>query len=225
MEEITSNEGRISRIELGTASTFQVIAALGAITLAILGLCNIATRLMLSVTAIVLGGGLLIGGGLAAARYTGVFPATESTAGEEVEGGGMALESLAGLAGLTLGILSLLGIVPRILLPTSAIVFGGAMLLGAGSMVGNQTGGTRSISDVASLTGLLGGSAAIALGILALNGPGQPYPDCFSLRGIRRHGERFCSGPPRFRFHEAKALFLLVIRWVRAQGPDPEFSK
>jgi hypothetical protein len=172
MEELTSNEGRVSRIELGTASTIQVIAALGTITLAILGLCNISTMLMLCITAIILGGGLLIGGGLAAARYTGIFPASEPTTSEEVEGGGMALESLAGLAGLTMGILSLVGIVPRILLPTSAIVFGGAMLLGAGSMVGNQAGGvaSRSISDVANLTGLLGGSAAIALGILALNG-------------------------------------------------------
>src|SRR5262249_40982213 len=48
-------------------------------------------------------------------------------------GGGMTAEFLAGAAGIVLGVLALLGIAPVPLLSVAAIVFGAALLLGAGA--------------------------------------------------------------------------------------------
>jgi hypothetical protein len=48
-------------------------------------------------------------------------------------GGGITAEFLAGAAGIALGILSILGIVPMVLLPAAIIVYGAALLLSSGA--------------------------------------------------------------------------------------------
>src|SRR5207248_1763230 len=48
-------------------------------------------------------------------------------------GGGITAEFLAGAAGVALGILAILGVVPMVLLPAAIIVFGAALLLSSGA--------------------------------------------------------------------------------------------
>jgi hypothetical protein len=172
MDDITSNERKRSAIQFGSASGIQVLAALGGIALAIIGLCKVDPMLMLCIAAIVLGGGLLIGRGLTAVNLSSSYSGSELASTEEFDGGGMVLAFFGGIVGVTLGILSLVSVMPNILLPTAAIVFGAVMLLSAWPMerTARFTTASKGFLEVSSLTEILGGSAAIALGILALNG-------------------------------------------------------
>jgi hypothetical protein len=133
-----------------------------------------------------------------AMRYIGIAPARPSSAiaarfssvrAEHVEtredtaelGGGIAAEAVAGIAGIALGVLALLRVVPLTLASIAIIVFGGALLLGSGASsrinappVQAGEGGTRRVAreGVYVSTGghVLIGIAAVVLGILALLG-------------------------------------------------------
>jgi len=180
MDEVTPTKGK-SRWEIAGASSLQAIAAIAAIALSVIGLCGVESVLLMSVASIVLGGALLIGGGTVAARFSDLFPGADQSYSEEIVGGGMALDSLAGIAGIVLGILALIGIAPRILMGAAAISFGGAMLLTSASMARlaqMPSGGefnfhswsSRNTLYAASGIDLLGGAGAIVLGILSLSG-------------------------------------------------------
>lgn len=180
MEEITSPERDKSLVEFTGASILQGIASLGAIAVAIVGLCGIEPLLMLSIATLVIGVALLVSGRTVAVRESELFPGVETTYSEEIIGGGMALDSFAGLAGIVLGVLALVGIDSRILLPAAAITFGGAMLLAGGSVArisqlpmgefSRQQWSARQSMYVASGVDLLCGAGAIVLGILSLSG-------------------------------------------------------
>jgi len=83
----------------------------------------------------------------------------------DVSGGGPAFNALAGLTGVVLGVLSLIGVSPEVLLPSTAIAFGCAMLLESASF-----GSLYNSMFPADGTNMLTGAAAIVLGILALSG-------------------------------------------------------
>ena len=98
-------------------------------------------------------------------------------------GAGTTGETLAGIAGIVLGILGILGVLPGVLIPSAAIVFGGALVIGAGANVRindlvityrEEHPMARHIARQAVLatTGLqvLVGLGAITLGIIALAG-------------------------------------------------------
>jgi hypothetical protein len=98
-------------------------------------------------------------------------------------GGGMSAESLAGIAGIVLGILALLGVAPRALCSVALIAFGAGLLFGSvvkgrfASLHSAHSGfgeTTRRIIDEsirASAGGeVLVGVGAVVLGILALLG-------------------------------------------------------
>lgn len=180
MEEITSPERDKSLVEFTGASILQGLAALAAIALAIVGLCGIKPVLLLSIAAIVIGIALLVSEGTVAVRESELFSGVETTFSEEIVGGGMAINAFAGLAGIVLGILALVGIDPRVLLPAAAITFGGAMLLAGGSVsrmsqlpmgeFTRQQWSARQSMFVASGIDLLCGAGAVVLGILSLLG-------------------------------------------------------
>jgi hypothetical protein len=113
----------------------EALGAGGAAVLAILGLAGAIPLTMACVATILLGAAFLIEGGSVLSRYGHVVrslarPDEEHTIRAEV-GGGTTAETLAGIAGVVLGILSLLGVFPEVLLPVSLIGFGGGMLLGS----------------------------------------------------------------------------------------------
>ncbi|HEY6403899.1 MAG TPA: hypothetical protein VI479_20930, partial [Blastocatellia bacterium] len=120
--------------EVGGSSIVESIGGIGALVLSILGLIGFLPIMMASVAAIAAGGALLIGGGTLASQYTRIFSGARPRLSHSIIGGGMAMESLAGFAAIVLGLLSLMGILPDILLAAAVIVLGCALLLASGAV-------------------------------------------------------------------------------------------
>jgi hypothetical protein len=164
-------------------SLTEAVGGGGAVLLSILGLAGIAPAYMTAVATIAIGVALLAQGGSAAARWSELLEeASEYGGSHRVElGGGLSAEIFGGGAGVVLGILALLGILPGVLIPVALLVFGGTLLIGSGvpidlgSMVGPRSYDrfgrlTREATAAASGTQVLIGIGAIVLGILALVG-------------------------------------------------------
>jgi hypothetical protein len=157
------------------ASTFlgEAMGGLAAIVLAIIGLAGTIPATLAAITAIVLGAALLARGSSVAARFSRLFGDREFAIGGEFFGGA---------AIIVLGVLSLLGMVPTVLLPVSAIVLGAVMLLSSGTMARlhamtreqatvTTEMGRRSFGgffSAANSADALVGAAAVVLGIVGL---------------------------------------------------------
>ncbi len=114
-------------------SLIEGISGTGAMALAIIGLAGVLSPLMLAVSTILIGVGLMFEGGSIGARFSRLVSETNAgRLGTYVMGGGMTAEFLGGVAGVVLGILSILGVFPGILVPVAAIAFGGALIMGTG---------------------------------------------------------------------------------------------
>lgn len=172
----THEKERTAEVIFG-GSTAEAVVGAGAVVLAILGLANIWPGYMASIATIVVGAALLFQGGAIASRYSDL---AQRTGGSEI-GGGVSAEILGGAAGIALGILALLGIMPATLTPVAIIVFGGALLIGSAAtarlnslttfrMSERARDVTRGAIEMASGTEVLVGIGAIVLGILALLG-------------------------------------------------------
>src|SRR5690606_29009125 len=105
----------------------EAIVGAAAVVLAVLGLANIWPGYMASIATIAVGAALLFQGGAVAARYSDL---AKRTGASEI-GGGVSAEILGGAAGIALGVLALLNIMPATLTPVAIIVFGGALIIGS----------------------------------------------------------------------------------------------
>jgi hypothetical protein len=160
-----------------TGSGAEAIAGAGALVLAILGLAGIFPLILAPIAVIAAGAAFLFQGAAVAARHRRLaFEA--GGGGVEIEAG-MSAEMLGGLAGITLGILALIGIETVPLLAISAIVFGGALLFGSPAIYrASRAEPEVPILDIIARETAAGaagaqaliGIGAIALGILALVG-------------------------------------------------------
>jgi len=103
-----------------------------AFILALIGLGGILPEVMLPVASIAMGLALLFEGGAVATRYYKLLAGTsEGTVDRADFGMGLTSEFLGGLAGVVLGILSLLNIYPTTLMPVAVIIFGSVLMLGS----------------------------------------------------------------------------------------------
>lgn len=168
---------------IARGSTGEAICGLAAVALAILGLAGVLPALLASIAVIVIGAALSLEGGTLAARHSELL--SEIGGGDlsniEIEGG-MTTELIGGIAGITLGILALLGVDRLVLLSVSAIVFGGVLLLSSATlsrlneiqMTSGHRDQSQRIADyaVSSAAGAkrFVGLGGITLGILALIG-------------------------------------------------------
>jgi hypothetical protein len=122
-------------------------------------------------------------GGAVASRAAHLAADSVDRRDSEMVGGGMALESLAGIAGIVLGILALLGYQPLMLLAIAAIVYGVGMLTESGALarlstlfrgISSSPARVEQSADPALSTtvglDVICGLAGIALGVLALLG-------------------------------------------------------
>lgn len=160
------------------------LVAAGAAALSIIGLSGVYPVWLLSVATIGIGAAFLFEGAAIMTRLSDLlYEVTEGKSEIAELGAGTTSETLAGLAGVALGILGLAHVAPEILLPIAAIVFGGALILGSGTnmRINEMTAGFRNEHPLAQRiareavkgsTGLqlLGGLAGITLGIIALAG-------------------------------------------------------
>jgi hypothetical protein len=171
-----------------------VIAIAGAV-LAIIGLADVYPRFLLAAATIAVGVSFLLEGAAIAARLSDLLEeVTEGRVQMAELGTGTTAETLAGITGITLGILGALNVAPTTVLPIAAIVFGAAAVLAAGTNVGindlvamhheEHVRARRAIRQVIfATTGLqvLVGLGAIVLGIIALAGE---YPYTISLVAV-----------------------------------------
>ena len=135
--------GHISEEEIHERKTAQMLfsgsMAEGLVSgvaavLAIIGLIGGFPLLLLSVATITLGAALLFEGAAISAKFYDLIAETSTSKVTAAElSSGTTAESLAGITGIALGILSLVGIVPLVLIPSAAIAIGGCIIMGAGA--------------------------------------------------------------------------------------------
>lgn len=190
-EEHLQEERRTIETLLGGTVGGGIIAIAG-VVLAIIGLAGVYPQWLLAVATIAVGISFLIEGAAIASRLSELVH--ESTRGR-VEmgelGSGVTGETLAGIAGIVLGVLGALNVYPAILLPVAAIVYGAGLILGAGANVRinelivvhreDEARARYAVRQaVLAMTGLqvFIGLAAATLGIIAL---ASSYPITLSL--------------------------------------------
>lgn len=175
---------RRSARAVAAGSVSEMIAGIAAIVLAIIGLAGMIPGMLLAIATIVLGVSLLLSGGSIAARYRTIESEVAESELETMEiGTGVTTEFAGGLAGIVLGILALIGLVPMVLIPCAIIVFGATFVLSSGltnrlSALENYVPGGTSMSrrlsreavEASSGVQVLVGLGGITLGILALIG-------------------------------------------------------
>lgn len=182
-EAQSAPEVRQSARRIARGFSAEAATSVAAVVVAILGLAGVATTYMLPIAMILLGAALLVKGSSVASRFQQLVFETGGREAETELGGGMSAELLAGAAGIVLGILALIGIVPVTLSAIAVIVFGAALLLGGGETYrlnqlhwprqywDDRTLHTARVSAESAAGGeSLVGIAAVVLGILALVG-------------------------------------------------------
>lgn len=176
-------EERAARVVSGGSIT-EAVAGAGAVVLAILGLADILPGYMAAIATIAIGVALLAEGSAVAARWSRLMEEVSgSRARTRAESsGGVGAEIFGGIAGIVLGVLSLLGVLPMVLIPIALLVFGGSLLIGSSTAadlsaigVAEELGDRRAqlareATMAATGAHVLVGVAAIVLGIIALVG-------------------------------------------------------
>jgi hypothetical protein len=157
-------------------------AGVAVVILAILGLANIAPMALAAIATIVTGGAFLLQTATDAGGYGWAWGGREGTGLAPADfAGGVAVEFLAGGAGIVLGILALLGIGSLPLLASALIIFGGVLLVSSGMSAAAGAHRVaalnadpelqhmvRQAAGAGAAARALTGLAAIVLGILAL---------------------------------------------------------
>ncbi len=167
---------------IGSGFSGEALASAGVVVLAILGLANVYPDYMLPVAAIVMGFALLVKGGTIASHFRRFVRESGNDREAQLElGTGMSMELLGGAAGITLGVLALIGLNPMTLMEVAALVFGGTLLFGGGETYRISQLRLRNADETGRLAGesagaleAMAGIAAMVLGILALTGTGHP---------------------------------------------------
>ena len=175
-----SNYARV----IAGGSLAEGIAGAAAVALAIIALAGIMPRFLLSIATILVGAAFLFESGAISSRIGSIYRDVGKGHTVSEIGGGVTAEFIAGLTGVALGILALIGIVPLTLIPVAVIVFGASLLIGS-TVTGRinsyiatsqypEGHALRSITNdalmAASGVQVLIGLGAIVLGILALIG-------------------------------------------------------
>ena len=171
--------------EVFRSTTAEGMIGLGAVILAIIGLSNIIPMLLVSIACIAVGVALAFEGGALSARYSALIEMGDEINRTDIpiRWGGITSLFLGGAAGIAMGVLSLIGIIPMILIPVSTIVFGSALIMDSGAntrlsvLEARHSEEFKSKENVIRETAqdsagieVLVGMASIILGILALIG-------------------------------------------------------
>jgi hypothetical protein len=171
---------------LAGGSSLETLGGLVAVVVSVLGF---ATRplAMAAVATIAIGVALLAQGGAIAARWSETLRRLELQRFERSEiVGGVGTEVFGGGAGIVLGVLALAGVLPEVLLPAAAIVYGASLLLGGSAQPDLAHLAPDRDPRIARVTYaavqasggimVLVGVAAAVLGILALLAVGPALP-------------------------------------------------
>jgi hypothetical protein len=124
-------------VELSAAgSAGDIILAAAAVVLALIGIAGTAPEVAAGCTTVAIGVAFLFEGGAIGARFLHSIQENEEdslTRGDVL--GGLTADLVAGVAGIVLGALALMGVLPQPLLGTAVLVYGAALLLGCAALV------------------------------------------------------------------------------------------
>jgi hypothetical protein len=162
-----------------SGSTIETLGGLATIVLALIGITGRSQIYMASAACIAAGIALVAQGGSIAARWSDVLRRLDGEHYDRSELiGGVGTEMFGGLVGIVLGVLSFANVMPFVLLPVAAIVFGGSLLLGGAAQPGleelvpaRDPHYRRLTHDAIQASGgvmVMVGVAAAVLGILSL---------------------------------------------------------
>lgn len=170
--------------DLIAGASAEALSGGAAGVLAIIGLAHVYPTALLAISGIAIGAGLMLEGASIAAEHKKLILAIAQDKWEHINVDmGMSVELLGGLSAIVLGILSVLGLDPTILMPAAAIIVGTSVLLSSGTMArmnalrlaandieGPLLHAAREIVNASAMTQVLVGMGAIVLGILAIIG-------------------------------------------------------
>jgi hypothetical protein len=190
MEEVRMEHEVVSRRGIAhdseslifSGSVIELGVGIGAVILAILGLVGKLPEVLLAVAVIGIGGAFIVKSRSIISRFHVFVRETSDVATDDLALG-MTTEFTAGVAGIVLGLLALMGFVPATLLSVGAVVFGLTLMIGVGvenslSEIETACGTSHhrirktakeTISAISAVPMLLGISAAV-LGILSIVG-------------------------------------------------------
>lgn len=168
-----------------TSITTEGIIGIAAVTLAIIGLANVVPEVLMAIACIAVGVAFAFEGGAISARYSTLIELNERYAKSDsfARWGGMGTLFVTGAFAIGLGILSLIGIVPLVLVPVAAIVLGAGLIVGSYTNYRLSVREARHYEEFRSRENVVKetthasagiqfavGCAAVVLGIVALNG-------------------------------------------------------
>jgi hypothetical protein len=168
----------ITTTETSSGLFAEAVGGIATIVLAILGLSGVSPDYLLAIATIVFGAALIIEGTSIVADYTHILSHSSGVIPPHVGTSGISAVFLAGVGGIILGVLALLGLYPATLSSAAIIVYGSALLfssLAAASLhaLKSRIAGDPTMVDSLFETAgvkVLAGVAAIVLGILAAAG-------------------------------------------------------
>lgn len=177
------NEQNVRSTAKTLAGAFSLEAIVSAVGLAA-AICALVggPQYMLPAAIITIGAALFIKGTGVVSQFGRLIRQTGAGRFGLELGSGSAAELLAGLAGISLGVMVLIDILPTTLAAVAVIVFGGALLFGGGEThrlsqlrrmlprTSNAEFAAHVSQETAAGVESLGGVACIVLGILALTG-------------------------------------------------------
>ena len=179
-EAETPHEEKVTTQVITGGSSLELLGGLAALIVAVIGVSAYLPFYMSAIATIAIGVALLAHGGSIAARWREAQRALDTnTHYERTELiGGIGTEVFGGAVGIVLGILALAHVMPFVLMPVAAIVFGASLLLGGASQPDlvhlapeHDPRYARITYDAIQASGgvmVLVGIAAAVLGILAL---------------------------------------------------------
>lgn len=179
----------INTTETSSGLFAEAIGGIATIVLAILALAGVSPGYLLTIATIVFGAALLIEGTSLVTDYVHVLQAAPALLRFQVGTSGISAVFVAGISGIVLGVLALLGVGGGTLVSVAVIVFGGALLLTSSAVLNLHTLKSQSMGDVMAgevVSGTAGGQvlagiAAIVLGILAVAGTASSVLDMVAL--------------------------------------------
>lgn len=132
LDKVLEERRPIKIITRGTA--VESVAGMAAAVLAILGLSGVYSYTLLPLSVVVLGMAMIIEARMIIRKFSEVMRELGEARGARITTGGMSIEALAGIAGMTMGLLALLGLNPAVLCAVSVMVYGAAMLFSISTM-------------------------------------------------------------------------------------------
>jgi hypothetical protein len=170
----TPEEDRAASLVMATGSSFELFTGLVGVVLAVIGLSGRYPAAMAAMATVAVGLSLLAQGLTIAARWQA---ALKIEGRERIDALGISTEMFGGLAAIVLGTLALFGVLEAPLLSAAAIVLGFSLLLGGPAQpemtdetpehLPTRLHVTRDIVRASSGVMVMGGLAAIVLGLLA----------------------------------------------------------